>query len=321
MEKLFSSEAEATEEGFRRYSQISQREFYDGDLEVEGGATFDIVLEKALTAPVSITHLTSRSIMSYRRERRHIRKNRAGFKVIWIIRSGSVKFIRNRGSCEIRSGQAGIVDSDTPFKAQHAPDGELPYEAFQIVIPPDLFFRHLSEAELFAEPFHLDGVHGKIVLDLLAMIIERGDAMGRGTAHSLSIALLDALADHLRAGQFEMPQRRKISEQRLAEVESFIAMHLTDPDISYEKVAASCGISARYLSYLLKASDTTFSELLWKNRLPKAREWLQSGTCKFSIHEIAFMSGFKSASHFSRKFKETYGCSPREFRARHQAAS
>jgi AraC-like DNA-binding protein len=319
VEKLFSSEQEASEEGFQRYYEISQREFFDGDLEVDGGAEFDIHLEKALDVPVSITHITSRSVMSYRRERRHIRGNRAGFKVVWIVRSGSVKFIRTSGTREIQGGQAGIVDSDTPFRAQHAPDGELPYDAYQIVIPPDVFFRHLGEAELFSEPFHLEGVHGKVIQGLIEMIVALGDSLARQTAHSLSLALLDAIGDHLRSNKFELPQRRKVSEQRLADVESFIAMHLTDPAISYEKVAASCGISARYLSYLLKANNTTFSELLWKNRLPKAREWLVSQSGKFSIHEIAYMSGFKSASHFSRKFKETYGLSPREYRAKHAA--
>ena len=317
MEKLFSSEADASEEDLQRYYEISQREFYDGDLEVEGGAEFDIQLEKALDVPISITHITSRSIMSYRRERRHIRGNRAGFKVIWIVRSGSIRFVRTSGTREIVSGQAGIVDSDSPFKAQHAPDGSLPYDAFQIVVPPDVFFRHLGDAELFCEPFHLDGIHGHVIKSLLELIVSHGDSLARQTAHSLSLALLDAIADHLKANKFELPQRRKLSEQRLADVENFISMHLTDPGISYEKVAASCGISARYLSYLLKANNTSFSELLWKNRLPRAREWLVSQSGRFSIHEIAYMSGFKSASHFSRKFKETYGCSPRDYRARH----
>jgi AraC-like DNA-binding protein len=31
------------------------------------------------------------------------------------------------------------------------------------------------------------------------------------------------------------------------------------------------------------------------------------------------MSGFKSAAHFSRMFKDAYGCTPREFRAAHHS--
>src|SRR3546814_20474839 len=82
----------------------------------------------------------------------------------------------------------------------------------------------------------------------------------------------------------------------------YILRNLTDPDLFYDMVAASCGISPRYLCYVLKANNTSFSDLLWKNRLPKARDWLVSrATRDYPIHEIAFMSGFKSAAHLDRK--------------------
>jgi AraC-like DNA-binding protein len=322
VEELFSSKAAQSGDEFSRYFEISRREFYDGELAVEGDDVFDIQMEKAQTTPVTIIHITSRARMSYRRNSGHIRRNKAGFRVIWIVRHGSVTIFRNHGSCEIGAGQAGIVDSDSPFKATHAPDGDHPYDAFQVVVPPDLFFRHLNEAERFLDPFHLDGAHGEIARTLLELIVRRGDQLNQGTANSLSLALLDSIADHLRACKFDMPQRRTITDQRMADIENFIAMHITDPDISYEQVAENCGISSRYLSYLLTANGTSFSDLLWKNRLPKARDWLVSDkTSHFSIHEIAHMSGFKSASHFSRKFKSEFGCSPREYRARHLGPS
>ena len=97
-------------------------------------------------------------------------------------------------------------------------------------------------------------------------------------------------------------------------------MNLADPELSYDKVAISCGISPRYLCFLLKANNTSFSELVWKNRMPKARDSLISPkTRDYPIHEIAYMSGFKSAAHFSRMFKSTYGMPPREYRRQHVA--
>ena len=54
--------------------------------------------------------------------------------------------------------------------------------------------------------------------------------------------------------------------------------------------------------------------------MPKARDWLVSPkTRDYPIHEIAYMSGFKSAAHFSRMFRATYGMPPREYRAQHTA--
>lgn len=317
MEEIFSSKAFPSGEGFERYSKVTQSTFYDGDVLLEEGDDFDIQLERILGKPVSIIHILSRSHMSYRRNSRHIRTNKAGFKVIWIVRSGSVTIHRTQGACSIGKNQAGIVDSDNPFKAVHSPCADGYYEAFQVIVPPDIFFQHLSEAELFTEPFHLVGPHGEVARELLDLISRHGDALQPVTTNSLGISLLNAIADHLRESQFKMPQRRKISEKRMMEIENFITMHASDPDISLEVVAESCGITPRYLSYLLKSRNTTFSDMLWDTRLPKAQAWLESSDAQgLSIGQIAFMSGFKCASHFSRKFKQTYNCSPREFRAR-----
>jgi AraC-like DNA-binding protein len=101
----------------------------------------------------------------------------------------------------------------------------------------------------------------------------------------------------------------------LADIQNYISRNLTNPDLSYDEVAAKCGISPRYLCHLLKANNTSFSHLMWSQRLPKARDWLASGPLHdYPIHEIAFMAGFKSAAHFSRMFKSTYGYTPKEFR-------
>jgi len=114
-----------------------------------------------------------------------------------------------------------------------------------------------------------------------------------------------------------MPRRRSIVDQRVKDIEDYILMHLADPNISYENVAENCGISSRYLSYLLSANNSNFSDLLWRSRLAKARGLISSqASSALSIQEIAHMSGFKSGSHFSRRFRAAFGCSPRLFRDR-----
>ena len=114
----------------------------------------------------------------------------------------------------------------------------------------------------------------------------------------------------------ELPRRKRLIDQRFEDIEAYVAKNLTDPDLNYIEVAAKCGISARYFCHVLKEHGTSFSELLWSQRLRQARSWLESGEYQdHPIYQIAFMAGFKSAAHFSRMFKEFHGCSPREFRA------
>lgn len=317
MQEVFSSAACPPEEALRIYVHLNQREFYHGELRIEDDRRFDLQLKKALTSPLSITHISSRSCLSYRRNLNHIRRNAAGFRMLWIVRQGSVELQRSQGACTIEAGQAGMTDADTPFKVTHRPNGISPYEAMQVMIPPDLFYRHLGEAEYFLRPFHLNGPHGKAFLEVLDLITRQASKLRASSLQALSLALLDTLGDHLRAEDFDLPQRHSIPDQRLKDIEDYILMHLTDPDMSYENVARNCGISSRYLSYLLAGHGTSFSDLLWRSRLARAHDLICApATANLSIQEIAHMCGFKSGSHFSRRFKAAYGSSPREFRNR-----
>ncbi|WP_169805656.1 helix-turn-helix transcriptional regulator [Novosphingobium rosa] len=299
-----------------------KREFYEGDLESATGDFNGVDVDKALSNPLSITRITTRNELTFHRGPQHIRKNRVGIRVLWFVLSGAVKIVRATGTTEIVAGHAGFLDSGVPFNAalKMAPEGY--HSSYQVIIPADLFMNHLQEAERFSEPFSLDSRDGEIVRGVLDFLARHGDKLSDKTALSLAHALLDATADHLRNSGVEMPRRQKLIDRRLADIENYIKMNLADPELSYDRVAVACGISPRYLCFLLKANNTSFSELVWKNRLPKARDWLVSPTTRdYPIHEIAYMSGFKSAAHFSRMFKATYGMPPREFRTQHLQTS
>jgi AraC family transcriptional activator of tynA and feaB len=318
MEKLYPCHGVNAADAWKAWAAMTAREFYDGDLENHSEDFSGVVFEKALHYPISLTHLISRAALSYRRSSQHIRNNKVGFRVIWFVKQGSLKIVRASGVCVIPAGKAGILDSNVPFVSSlHADSGSV-HESYQAIIPPDLFLGHLQEADRITEPFSLDTLEGRVVSRLLDLLIENGDRLSRPTAKAMVDSLLEAIADSLRASHIDMPRRQKLVDRRLADIENYMMMNLTDPDLCYDKVALSCGISPRYLCYLLKANNTTFSELLWKNRLPKARDWLVApSTRDYPIHEIAYMSGFKSAAHFSRMFKTAYECTPREYRAAH----
>ena len=316
MEKLFAGFSAMSSATAASYEALTRREFYEGDLESASGDFVGVDLEKALSNPLSITRITTRTELTFRRGPQHIRKNRVGLRVLWFALTGSIKIVRATGTTEIAAGRAGLLDSSVPFTAslKRSPDGY--HSSYQVIIPPELFMTHLQEAERLAEPFSLDSQEGQLVREILEMLAKHGDKLSGKTAEVLVQSLLEATADLLRNSGIEMPRRQKLVDRRLADIENYIKMNLADPELSYDKVAASCGISPRYLCFLLKANNTSFSELVWKNRLPRARDWLVSAkTRDYPINEIAYMSGFKSAAHFSRMFKATYGMPPREYRA------
>jgi len=316
------------------------RELFSGRLEFDPAVSPEASVSKALGSPLSLTHFNADMPLTYRRSWHDIRANKVGVKVIWVIRRGSLHILRSGGGCVVDAGDAGILDSNAPFQMKMLVDKYGVHESLQIIVPPDLFATHLPGAERLNESFALNSTAGNLTQSLLSLLVEKGEVLNLKTATSLTEVLLAAIGENIgirpdtwatsltevllaAIGENigirpDTCRRPGLVDRRLADIEEFIAMNLADPNLSYAKVAASCGISTRYLRHILKANGKSYSELLWRSRLPKARDLLiSSATRNYSIREVAFMSGFKSAAHFSRRFKATYGRPPRKYRDAH----
>lgn len=83
-------------------------------------------------------------------------------------------------------------------------------------------------------------------------------------------------------------------------------------ELSPSTVAAAHGISVRTLHRVFADHDETFSETVRNRRLARARKDIVSGCGTFS--DIAHRWGFSDGSHFTRRFRERYGVTPREAR-------
>jgi AraC-like DNA-binding protein len=317
MHTVFSTQGTKPADAWQRWAAMSSREFYDGTLESASSDVPEFVFDKGLAFPISITRLTSSISMGYTRSWEHIRANRVGLRVMWFVRRGRIRFVRSDGAFEIKAGEAGIVDTNAPFNGRIVCDSGGVFESIQALVPAHLYLAHLADAETFTGRVGLDSAHGRVVTGLLDMLVQEGDHLGDKAARSLVTSFLDAIAPCVAVGLSQSRPPRSLADKRLADVKNFVLMNFTDPELSAERVAAGCGISARYLSHILSENHTSFPELLWQQRLPMAREQLVSGARCRLINEVAFMSGFKSAAHFSRMFKDAYGCTPREFRAAH----
>lgn len=91
---------------------------------------------------------------------------------------------------------------------------------------------------------------------------------------------------------------------------------LAEPGLTMPQVAKMAGLSPRYLQRLFRLSETSFTDFVRSGRLEMARQLLLQETGRATtIAEIAFRSGFGSVGHFTRLFRETFGMSPRDYRA------
>ena len=112
-------------------------------------------------------------------------------------------------------------------------------------------------------------------------------------------------------GRNPAPQQSGLAERIIAAIRE----QCCDPELSADCVAASLGISKRYLYTVLAGTGTTFGKEIMAARLEASRNILANpGFDNLQIGEIAYLSGFLDQGHFSRRFRSRFGQSPRAFR-------
>ena len=95
-----------------------------------------------------------------------------------------------------------------------------------------------------------------------------------------------------------------------------IAQRYTEP-LTVEQIGKKVGLHPNYaMSLFKKTFGTTLIDYLTHHRISHAQRLL--ATTEKKIVEVAFSSGFNSISRFNEAFRRACGCSPREYRVRHE---
>lgn len=101
----------------------------------------------------------------------------------------------------------------------------------------------------------------------------------------------------------------------LSRMTDYVRKHLADPDLNLKTVAAATYLSPNYLTHWLrKEIGKTFSELVLERRMHLARTLLLNSNR--SVGDIASLCGFADEAYFSRRFRQSHGLPPGQFRRR-----
>jgi AraC-like DNA-binding protein len=112
--------------------------------------------------------------------------------------------------------------------------------------------------------------------------------------------------------------RRTSREVMRERIDGYLDQHLRRSDLSIDTVAQGLNCSKRYLHKVFVEGDCTLSEYILRRRLEASRKSLvDPAASQQSVTDIAYAWGFSSLAYFSRVFKQTYGLSPRDYRAVH----
>ncbi len=229
---------------------------------------------------------------------------------------GRVMMTQQRFDAVLQPGDFAVYDSALPCRIA-CPD---PFRQIVLKIPRDMYTAHgpMPGGGTAAVVRGDHGV-GALFAPLVHSLSRQADSLPAEVGQRLAANVVELLATALcevTAGR--APQATPRDAPRAAHLlraQRYIAGHLADQELSPTGVAQALRVSVRYLYLLFQAEGTSPARWILERRLEQGRRLLaDSRQADWTITDIAFNVGFKDASHFTRAFKNTHGCCPREYR-------
>jgi AraC-like DNA-binding protein len=243
-----------------------------------------------------------------------IRRAREEVMLISLQVRGTGVIAQDGREARLGPGDFACYDSTRPYTLTFTAD----FEQIVLHMPREAMIRRVGRTEAWtARRIEATSPVGSLVLPFVRQTASIVSDITPATAGRLSETCLSlvtaALAEH-KGGETDggSAARTALIFRAKAAIDSL----LHDHNLNTERVAGLVGISPRYLQDLFHAEQSTVSDWIWKRRLERSRRCLadplHSGD---SIAQIALSCGFTDFGHFSRRYKEAFGVSPREDRA------
>ena len=230
------------------------------------------------------------------------------------------------GRCRIRqddreislsSGQVGIFDSDRQFALLHDRGPQLQVASFWV--PTEALRARLPASfDVAAARVSDDPYVGHLIVETARTLSDGALRMTEDEGVHLFRALIELVAMSLsRQSRARTAEAESLVDATMLALKRAIHRRLREPGLSVADIAEAVGISERYVHKLLARSGSGFTDYVIDRRLDGiARDLGDPTMADRTIGAIAFDWGFSDLSHFTRRFKQRFGCRPRDWRLR-----
>lgn len=276
---------------------------------------FDATIEGTTIGSLDFTKFALRNIRASTTSQtlRHENHN-TDYLFMSMVLIGTVCAEQNGQSSADKAGDFAIRDTNTPWTIEHKGYSEV----LVIAIPRERLECTLGSARIFAG-LTIDGdlPTATLTRSFLCNLMRERDRLPPPMAERMAGVAIDlvvaSLAERL-AQQVPRPVSGTILVQR---AKAYIQANLGDAGLDPPQVAAAVGVSLRRLQELFHERGQGISEYIWRRRLETAAQLLTDPGCAhLQIGFVAYGIGFATQAHFSRRFKNQYGLSPRDYRHR-----
>jgi len=270
--------------------------------------SFDAELRQDSVGPLRLSRLAISTGHSVTRSASAIARSPISRFNLNYVQRGQLTVEQNRRTCTLKAGDSVLIDSREIYSVTSTAGTR----HVSLHFPIEWLKRWLPDPE-----------------DCVARPIRRGMPWSAALAASLDDAHsyadapqgLSGLCAEQLAGALALALGPVQSDNSTHCRKLFGRIHKTLQDLSQDAeleakdVAAALSISPRYLYKILAREKTTYCRELLRIRLERAVHMLKDRRFdSVSVAEIAWRSGFRDPSHFSKRFRQTFGCPPGAFR-------
>ena len=245
-----------------------------------------------------------------------------------MLQSGYVTYLLGGRKVKIGAGRLSVFWAAIPHQIiEFGTETEyfvatIPFAWFLQCKFPDKFVQPLLRGEVHSEPTAARGPSDHHLFTQWELDLRQSQK------ETKEIVMLEMEARLLRLASSlpDLPSCGKSRQRHLAiddgalnkveRMACLIAQRYTD-HLTVEEIGETVGLHPNYAMNLFKkAFGTTLIDYLTHHRVSHAQRLL--ATTDEKIVEIAFSSGFNSISRFNEAFRRACGCTPREYRERHE---
>ncbi|WP_158811783.1 helix-turn-helix domain-containing protein [Beijerinckia sp. L45] len=214
-----------------------------------------------------------------------------------------------------RSGRGGMVliDITQPYYSSHPErldviDVFVPRKALERALGP---IRHAPGLCIEA-----DQPSFPVISAFLRSLTHHNAGLAEASAARLSSIAIELIAAGFAEKIEQAPPRTMSGAAILCRAQSYISSHIGVAGLAMQEVAAALNISVRRLHQVAADEGISLIDWMWERRLLRAHAMLsENANAGVAVGAVAYKNGFIDQGHFSRRFKERFGVSPKDVRA------
>lgn len=269
--------------------------------------------------PMTVVRYFGQGVHWAERRQDHVRHVAADDFIFYVPNDSIVTIKQRAHKSSFVAGHIGFVNTRDTFSGQIEPTGQGSFEMTGLVVPGALLrSRFPNIDDLAGQAINLGpSLFG--VFSAYATAIDGWDAetdiMRVDALSNILFETLCSVSDYALVSNGDCSKAQTSARRALERIRTFALAHLTDPNLSVSLIANRLNMSPRYVHSAFEDSQWTVKSWIRHRRLLECRKAIRSPSMAGrTLTEIAFSWGFSDFSHFSRCYKEKFGCSPKHDR-------